>query len=183
MSGTSIFVLIVLLVFAAILTGLVRRFARRRSVAHVSLLPYRKRGHLCSPAERSFLGVLDRAVGNEYRIFAKVRVADVLAVESGGDRASRQRTFNRISAKHFDFVLCAPGDLAIVAAIELDDGSHDRDARKARDDLVGSAASGAGLTLLRFPAQRAYSIAELREAITLRIAPLEAPAAPRENAY
>ncbi|WP_018231811.1 DUF2726 domain-containing protein [Thioalkalivibrio thiocyanodenitrificans] len=38
--------------------------------------PYVKIEGLFSPAERSFLGVLDQAVGDEYRVFGKVRVAD-----------------------------------------------------------------------------------------------------------
>jgi len=33
-------------------------------------------------AERSFLGVLEKVVGNGYRIFAKVRLADIVEVSN-----------------------------------------------------------------------------------------------------
>ena len=41
-------------------------------------LPYQKAEAIFTPAERSFLGVLHQAVGNNAAIFGKVRVADVV---------------------------------------------------------------------------------------------------------
>ena len=43
--------------------------------------------------------------------------------------SERQAAFNRISSKVLDFVLCDPNNLAIIAAIELDDSSHKRNDR------------------------------------------------------
>ena len=47
-------------------------------------LPYDLQETLFSPAERSFLGVLDLAVGDQARVFAKVRVADGQTIVIGG---------------------------------------------------------------------------------------------------
>lgn len=60
---------------------------------------YHKLGPLCSRAERSFFGVLSQAVGEEYFIFAKVRVADVIGPNKGVARSQWQVAFNQISAK------------------------------------------------------------------------------------
>lgn len=120
---------------------------------------------LFSPAERSFLGVLDQALGAEYRVFGKVRVADVLAIARGTDASKRRSAFNRISAKHLDFVLCAPDDLRVLCAIELNDASHKQAARRDRDDMLAEACRSAELPLVFFAAKRAYSIAEVREAV------------------
>jgi hypothetical protein len=46
-------------------------------------LPYESKGTLVTPAERSFLEVLDQVVGQHYRIMAQVRVADVISVKRG----------------------------------------------------------------------------------------------------
>ena len=46
-------------------------------------LPYRKGKFLFSPAERSFLGTLDDLIGTEFRIFGKVRLADVIRIKKG----------------------------------------------------------------------------------------------------
>lgn len=124
-----------------------------------------ERAPLFSPAERSFLGVLDQALGTEYRVFGKVRVADVLAVARGTDAAKRRSAFNRISAKHLDFVVCAPDDLRVLCAIELNDASHKQAVRRDRDDMVAEACRSAELPLVFFTAKRAYSIAEVHEAV------------------
>jgi len=74
-------------------------------------------------AEARFLRVLDEALGEEYRVFAKLRLADLLDVR--GERgAAWLRAFNQISAKHVDFVVCRRETLEVVAAVELDDRSH-----------------------------------------------------------
>ena len=49
-------------------------------------LPYESKGKLVTPAERSFLGVLDQVVGQHYRIMAQVRLADVIKVKKGLDK-------------------------------------------------------------------------------------------------
>ena len=100
-----------------------------------ALFPYRKAA-LFSPAERSFFGVLEQAVGAHYCIFGKVRIADVVEMALGLSGSDRQSAFNRISAKHFDFLLCDKQDLSVVCAIELDDRSHSRSSRQQRDAFV-----------------------------------------------
>jgi len=51
--------------------------------------------------------------------------------------------------------------------IELDDSSHAREVRQARDAFVEQVFEAAGVTLLRFPALRAYNISE----VTSRLSP------------
>lgn len=128
-------------------------------------LPYVRNAVLFSPAERSFLGVLEQAVGDTYSIFGKVRVADVASVRQMKNRSAWQRAFNRISAKHFDFLLCTKTDLAIVCAIELDDVSHAGRKRKARDAFLADLCAAAGLPLVQVPAKRGYASIELRTQI------------------
>tara|TARA_R110002051_G_scaffold325718_2_gene430451 strand:- start:2226 stop:2582 length:357 start_codon:yes stop_codon:yes gene_type:complete len=70
--------------------------------------------------------------------------------------------FNPIAAKHFDFVLCDVKTLEVIAAIELDDKSHNTKRAKLSDELKNKAASEANLQLLRFPAKKQYSIETLR---------------------
>lgn len=124
--------------------------------------PYETRGTLFSPAERSFFGVLEQAVGERYRIFGKVRLADVIKARTQ-DKSEWRRAFNAISAKHVDFVLCDPKDTRIVAVVELDDRSHEKGERRARDDFLERALAASGVKLLRFPAKAGYSLEEMRQ--------------------
>ncbi|MDR6994433.1 hypothetical protein J2Y65_001089 [Aeromonas salmonicida] len=128
-------------------------------------LPYDLQEALFSPAESSFLGVLDLAVGDKARVFAKVRVADVLTPQAGLGKSKWQQHFNKISAKHLDYLLCHPADLSFICAIELDDSSHRHQKRKARDLFLKTACDSAGLPLLQIPASAHYQVEELREQI------------------
>ena len=89
---------------------------------------------LFTPAERSFLGVLETAVGQGHRVFGKVRIADVIKVKSATNKAW-QAGFNRISAKHFDFIVCDRATLRVMCAVELDDKTHARTKRAASDEV------------------------------------------------
>jgi hypothetical protein len=124
--------------------------------------PYQKSDALFSPAERSFLGVLHQAVGNNAAIFGKVRVADVVEPKAGLGRGARQKAFNKISAKHFDFLLCDKEDLSVACAIELDDRSHNSKRRHERDEFLKGVCEAAGVPLIQVPAKSAYVISEVR---------------------
>lgn len=128
-------------------------------------LLYEKNEPLFSPAERSFFGVLGQAVNDRAVVFGKVRVADVLRPSKGMGRGNWQKAFNRISAKHFDYVICSPDTLSVLAAIELDDKSHSKGKRAERDRFLETACSRAGLPLYRFKATATYNIREVRNVL------------------
>lgn len=154
------FPLFILVAVAILGLRLLVRLRRR-----LTRFPYRLQPALFTPAERSFLGALEQALGDELRVFGKVRVADVVKVDGVRDRSIRQRAFNRISAKHFDFLLCRPDDLAVVAAVELDDHSHGARKRRERDDFLREVCEAAELPLVNIAAQRSYSVEELRREV------------------
>lgn len=124
--------------------------------------PYQPAKTLFSAAERSFLGVLDQAVGSEHRVFGKVRVADVAIVKPGLGNSARQSALNRVAYKHFDFVVCRASDLAVVCAVELNDKSHSSRRTQSRDDLLLKVCQAIDLPLLNVPAKQAYSPQEIR---------------------
>jgi hypothetical protein len=123
--------------------------------------PYQKADSIFSPAERSFLGVLERAVGDEYRVFGKIRLADVIRPQKGSSSSDRQKSFNKIVSKHVDFALCKKDDLSLVCAIELDDASHERNDRKDRDQFLEGALNAASIPFVRFTARASYSIQDV----------------------
>ena len=180
MNLISILVAVALVVFF-LWTVIKAQLAGRRKGA------YYLRKSLFTPAERVFLEVLERAVPAGVRVFGKVRLEDIFGVTSGLDRAERLAARNKINRKHVDFLLVKESDLAPLAGIELDDSSHEADDRKQslprfRDEwrartgdkyrvvstpqrcdvFVDSAFASAGLPLLHVPAQKAYSLADLK---------------------
>jgi hypothetical protein len=129
--------------------------------------PYVAAPILFTANERLFLTALGEAAG-AYRIFGKVRVADLIEVRKGLSKGERQRAFNRISQKHLDFVLCHPNDLSVFCAVELDDRSHERARRRARDAFLEGTLAAAGLPLVGVPSSRSYDIDELRALLSRR---------------
>ena len=115
--------------------------------------PYQRAGALFTPAEAAFLPALAQAAGPEIAVFGKVRLADLIQPRAGLPRPKFLRALNRVTSKHVDFVLVDRDTLQPLAAVELDDRSHLRADRQARDRFVEGALAAAGLPLLRFPVQ------------------------------
>ena len=154
--------LLVLLAIAAIVLQALRS-SRGKGL---QTFPYQKESALFSPAERSFLGVLERALDGQVRVMGKVNLADVIRVRSGVSGGARQSAFNRIQSKHLDFVVCDAKDLSVRFAIELDDQSHARPNRQSRDEFVDKALRAAGVPVFHFSAKRSYSIQEVQRTLS-----------------
>ncbi len=152
------------LIFIVLIIGLALFLLRGKTVVSHDY-PYDKLSTLFSAAERSFYGVLCQATEGKAIVFGKVRVGDVLKTKKGLNASERQKAFNRISAKHFDFVLCKPDDLSVMATVELDDLSHNSKKRMERDEFLEGACEAAQLKLHRFKARNSYNIAEVRGAL------------------
>jgi Protein of unknown function (DUF2726) len=150
MSWSLLILIIVLLVVA----GLLQKFLpiqKPKTGAH-----YQQRDALFTEAEQKFLSALDLAVQGRCRVFGQVRAADVLEPKARRNAPGWQSAFNRVQSKHFDFVLCDPGGLKIVAVIELDDSSHSQSRRQKRDRFLDEACASAGLPLIHFPVKSKY---------------------------
>jgi hypothetical protein len=155
------FALVVLLVAVAAVV-LLKSLARNgRKAAPDPQLQYRRRPALFTPAERSFAGVLDQVLDARYRVYGKVRVSDLIEPLPTKDRRIWQKAFNRISAKHFDFVICNSSDLVPVVVIELDDSSHQKAKRQQRDEMLQQICGQVQLPLICVPAQKGYKLAEV----------------------
>lgn len=137
-----------------LLAALLARFRRRKPVAAVRR--YAAAESLLTPAELHFWQTLRAAVGPRAHVSMKVRQADILHVAQGG-----QAAFNGVSQKHVDFLLCHPETLKPLVAVELDDRSHGRAARRARDEAVDEAFQSAGVPLVHVPVAGRYEVREV----------------------
>lgn len=126
---------------------------RLRRPKRRSRLPYGSRGVLLSRGERAFYRALFAAVGDQFLIAFKVRAADLL---SCSDQAWEQGFGHMVARHHLDFVLCDPESTEILAAVELDDKSHELPKRKRRDDFLNQAFLDAQIPLIRFKAAARY---------------------------
>jgi hypothetical protein len=121
-----------------------------------------ERGRFLTANEKSFLMTLDAALGQNYRAFVQVRLAELANPTVGANPASRRQALNGVMAKSVDFVICDVLTLDPVAAIEVDDRSHLLPERRQRDAFVNAVFLEIGLPLIRVRARGAYSVDELR---------------------
>ena len=146
----DVWIFALLVVFLAFLFRLIRRFTSFK---------YKYSGKLLSNAERSFFLVLKQSLSeDDYEIFVKVRIADVLTPVRTLISRDWFTAFYKISSKHFDYVLCDKDTLAVVAVIELDDSSHNLSKTRSRDIFVEKACKTAGLKLIRFSCRSNYHL-------------------------
>lgn len=114
-----------------------------------------KEASLLSKAEEKFFFALLKAMGDEFHIWGKIRLADIIKPDAT-TREEYFRAFNRIKAKHVDFALIDKDTLDIICAIELDDKSHNREDRMARDEFVDAALRAVGIPILHFKVRSFY---------------------------
>ncbi|MBB4200238.1 hypothetical protein CCR94_02420 [Rhodoblastus sphagnicola] len=151
---------VVVLVVGVIILGLseVVAFARGGRRNGFSLWSEKARycrGRFLSRNEKEFLSKLDRVVSARYRVFAQVRLADLVDVE--GSKGARFDMMRPVFGKSVDFVVCDRATLDPVMVLEVDDRTHDASDRRGRDALVNRVCAEAGLRLVRVRARFAYS--------------------------
>lgn len=95
---------------------------------------------------RCFRELLAEADPDEH-VLAKVRLVDFLEVPDG--TPNWKSHFNRVAQKRVDFVVCDRKTMRVKALIELDDASHARRDRRARDAFLEEACAAAGVRLVR----------------------------------
>ena len=118
---------------------------------------------LFTPAERVFLNVLQSCIDpREIMIMGKVRLADLICPLPELDIGIKRQAFNKICAKHVDFVLCRGSDFSVLGIIELDDNSHQRADRRARDEFVDAALAAAKIPIIHIKNQRTYNSADIQ---------------------
>ena len=123
---------------------------------------YESRGNLFTPAERSFLEVLEQALDSRYRIFGKVRLGDLIKPAKARAAGKQTTARNRINQKHVDFVVCTANELALVGVLELDDLPHGCEDRAGGDEFVDRTLAMAGVPVFHIPARKGYAVQDVR---------------------
>jgi len=156
---------------------------RRRSDPQPDAAAYMRNLHLLGATERSFLRVLEPAAGDRYRVFAKVRVAQLVAPRAGVPANRSREAMELIRDWYFDFVVCERDSLTVVCAIDLDDRPAPLGRRRRGDSPIGGLCAAIGLPYARIAVQSAYSLDEIRASLNeaLGISPASAEAGIRAD--
>lgn len=160
------YIILGILILITLLLVVFGNFINPSSLGLPQQFLYRKLDTLLTPAEQNFYNTLKNSVPDGVIIFGKVRVADVLTPIKGLNKSKWQTAFNKISSKHFDYVLCNQNTMDVLCAIELNDKSHNSIKRQERDIFLQSACDSAQLKLLQIKASYSYETDEIKSLIT-----------------
>jgi len=129
-------------------------------------LVYQKRVAIFSPDDREFFRALKQVTAEDYEIFGKIRVADIVyPKKSVVPRDARGAGLSPIAGRFFDFVLCDPNSLSVVCAIQLHDKTNPAHQAEIQDDMLKSVCDSVGLPLVRFAIKAHYDAGEIAKKI------------------
>jgi len=138
---------VVVLLAYIILIGLTKgATSAKQDIDSMAVWPYVPRELMTAPERELFVRL--RQALPEYLIFSQVQLCRMIEVDPNEDK---QAWFNRINRMSVDFVVCAPDGAKILAAIELDDSSHERADRLKADVKKDKALQSAGIRMIRWP--------------------------------
>lgn len=137
------------LFLVAVLGGALARPKRRGAPGLDQPWPLQPAPTLLSPAEQTLYRRLVEALP-QYDVLCQVHLLQALRFERGGWSRSLANRINQLS---IDFLVLKT-DTSIVAAVELDDASHQREDRREADARKSHALKSAGIPLLRWQARQ-----------------------------
>lgn len=160
--STAVLILVAALIFMAIAVLLKKRI--EEGVGGV-MPAFKRKKPLTQPEEVLYHRLVEALP--EYVVLAQVQLTALMSVRGRG----QQTWFNKISRKSVDYVICLK-DFTVVAALELDDKSHEKEARMAADADKDRAFEAAGIKLLRLKGMELPNVEVLRMMIQ-RLTPID----------
>lgn len=118
-----------------------------------------------SKVENAWYGNAIKAIGEDFNICPKVRIEDIIGVQKGLGRSGHASARGRIKPRHFDFVIFNKG-MAPIAAVEIDDASHDTEKAKEQDAFKNALCTAVSLPLLRFKSNPTATIIQIESEIS-----------------
>jgi very-short-patch-repair endonuclease len=147
MKTPSIALLIALVFILAVLAAVAAKLKPRDGLFSKPW-PLEAKRQLLTERERALYQRLVQALPNHI-VLAQVQLLQVLKFQTGRRTQSILNRFNQLS---LDFLILNP-DTSIVAAVELDDATHTREASRQADARKDHALKSAGVPLVRWNAK------------------------------
>lgn len=159
--GTIIFLLVVVVAVIAILAAFK---AKSKGGGADEVWPFYAKKPLSQPEQVLYFRLVQALP--EHIVLAQVQLSRLLGVKKGNNY---QAWFNRINRMSADFVVCNK-DSSIVAVIELDDATHQKEDRQAADAKKDKALISADIRIVRWQAKTIPDIATIQSTLIPNIA-------------
>ena len=156
-------VLLLIIIVAAIAVLAILK-AKTKGGAGDKVWPFYAKKPLTQPEQTLYFRLVQALP--DHIILAQVQLSQLLGVKKGNGYQAWSNRINRMSA---DFVVCNK-DSSIVAVIELDDATHQREDRQTADAKKDKALGSAGIRVVRWQAKAIPDLATIQRAFMPNIA-------------
>lgn len=130
--------------------------------------PFKKKTQLLTSIERGFLALLEKSIGNDFKIINRVKLTDIIDIKDTVNGKAKRSALLKASSKYIDYVLCDPNTLRIIAAVDL--VNHNKGGHKSKQDwFVNGALEAAGIPHIRIKVKAGYQVDEIRNGIMYKI--------------
>jgi very-short-patch-repair endonuclease len=154
----SIFLLLIVVVAVIVIFSVLK--AKSQGAPGDEVWPFYAKKPLSQPEQVLYFRLIQALP--EHIILAQVQLSRLLGVKKGNNHQAWSNRINRMSA---DFVVCNK-DSSIVAVIELDDATHQREDRQAADAKKDKALASANVRIVRWQAKSIPDIAAIQATFT-----------------
>ncbi len=143
-----------------------------RNNASATDLQLQRKSRLLSAAERNFFECLINSLSDEFFIFTKVRMLDIVEPTPSSSWLEKRTITQRLANECLDYVLCKPNDMSIFGVIELEnfEKGTNKKMRASREKLVSDVCKTANLRLFYFDIRQDYRSMDIRRLVTGRSA-------------
>jgi hypothetical protein len=128
--------------------------------------PYVRETNLLTAYEQALHSALIRILDDQYSVFVKVGLANILSTDSELPDRALGSARERIERQVVDFVICERDGTGILGVIQLDPYTHQPDGRRRHDTFIDMALKAAGVPVVGMPIKEKYAEQELRIEIT-----------------
>ena len=136
--------------------------------------PFDQKNTVFTAAEKNFHTLLEQAVGPNFRVLNRVKLADIVSIRNGVSQRTSQAALNNANNKYLDFVICDRNTMKLYGTIDLVD-SNGKGYKIKKDWFVSGALEAASIPHLRIKVKSTYTLDEIRACIHSKFLKNSAP--------
>ena len=137
--------------------------------------PFDRKATIFTPAEKNFQTLVEQALGDNYRVINRVKLADILTIRNGVSNKASQSAKSNADSKYLDFAICERDSMKLVGVIDLVDTAG-KGYKVRKDWFVSGALEAASIPHLRIKVKPSYSIKDIQNCINVRLFGGQGPA-------
>jgi len=130
--------------------------------------PFDKKQTVFTPAEKNFQSLVERALGQDYRVLNRVKLSDIVTIRNGVSNRASQTARANADNKYLDFVICERESMKLIGTLDLVD-TNGKGYKVKKDWFVSGALEAASIPHIRIKVKPNYSVDEIRACIYSRL--------------